>query len=333
MNFKKAKWVLSTSPFLHQGQSTQWMMFQVIWALMPVFAAAYYFFGLSALLVSAAAMLGCVLTEVALDSERPRGRSLKNGSALITGLLLGLILPPGIALWIAFIGGVVAIALGKYMWGGLGQNIFNPALIGRAFLQSAFPTALTAWADPDGQYFNVRGANTALPFMQGEALDSVSSATPLASMKFDQLSTELWPLLWGNTGGSLGETSGLILVLAGVYLALVKVIDWRVPVSIIGTVMVFSGIMHLINPEIYPTPWFMVFSGGLLIGTVFMATDPVTSPMTPKGSLVFGVGIGFLVVLIRLFGGLPEGVMYAILLMNALVPFINRVTRQRVYGT
>jgi electron transport complex protein RnfD len=329
----KKELTLSTSPFLHDSASTKWIMFQVIYALLPVIAAATFFFGLSALLLIAVSVMACLITERMFTKTRQQeASSLKDGSAVITGILLALTLPPGFPLWMAFIGGVAAIGMGKMIWGGLGQNIFNPALLGRAFLQSAFPTAITTWSVPDGRYFGLRGTNLALPFFQGESLDTVTTATPLALMKFQQEGTEWLSLLVGNTSGSLGETSAALLMLAGVYLGIRRVFDWRIPVSIILTVFLLSGVFYLINPERFPSPDFMLLSGGLLLGAVFMATDPVTSPYTSKGIWYFGFGIGFLVVLIRLFGGLPEGVMYAVLLMNSVTPLLNKFTRRRVYG-
>ena len=329
----KKELTLSTSPFLHDSASTKWIMFQVIYALLPVIAAATFFFGLSALLLITVSVMACLITERMFTKTRQQEpSSLKDGSAVITGILLALTLPPGFPLWMAFIGGVAAIGMGKMIWGGLGQNVFNPALLGRAFLQSAFPTAITTWSVPDGRYFGLRGTNLALPFFQGESLDTVTTATPLALMKFQQEGTEWLSLLVGNTSGSLGETSAALLMLAGVYLGIRRVFDWRIPLSIILTVFLLSGVFYLINPERFPSPDFMLLSGGLLLGAVFMATDPVTSPYTSKGIWYFGFGIGFLVVLIRLFGGLPEGVMYAVLLMNSVTPLLNKFTRRRVYG-
>ncbi|HJO46937.1 MAG: RnfABCDGE type electron transport complex subunit D [SAR324 cluster bacterium] len=328
---------LSSSPFVHDQATTPWIMFQVLFALVPVLLSAVYFFGLSALLLILVCVAACLLTERVFEkipgSFWSSESSLSDGSALLTGVLLALTLPPGFPLWMAFLGGVAAIGMGKVIWGGLGQNLFNPALLGRAFLQAAFPTAITTWSAPDGRYFDLRGTNLALPFMQGEPLDAVSGATPLALMKFQYEATDFLQLLLGSTGGSLGETAGGLILLSGVYLAWRRILDWRIPVSIFITVVVVSGILFLIDMEHFPSPWFMLFSGGLMLGAVFMATDPVTSPYTPRGCWIFGLGIGSLVVLIRVWGGLPEGVMYAILLMNSVTPLINRVTRRRVYGT
>ena len=323
---------ISTAPFLKDKTSTPWIMYQVVWALLPIVIASYYYFGLSALMITATAVTACYMTEWMFDHSKFRGKSLTDGSALITGILLALTLPPGFPLWMVFLGGVVAIGMGKVIWGGLGQNVFNPALLGRAFLQAAFPTAITTWSPPDGRFMSFRGTNLAFPFLQGESLDGVTAATPLAKMKFDHVATNTIDLLMGNTGGSLGETAGILLILAGIYLIVRKIINWRIPSAILITVAIFSGVFYLINPEIYPSPGFMMLSGGLLLGTIFMATDLVTSPITPKGIWIFGIGIGLLVVLIRIWGGLPEGVMYAILLMNAGTPLINRFTKIRTYG-
>ncbi len=302
------------------------------YTLLPVLAVAMYYFGLSALLVSLAAVAGCLLTEWMFDRGEIPGRSLRDGSALITGLLLALTLPPGFPLWMAFLGGVVAIGMGKLIWGGLGQNVFNPALLGRAFLQAAFPTAITTWELPSGRYLGVRGTNLAFPFYQGDPVDAVTTATPLARMKFEQEPTAFVDLLLGNTSGSLGETCGILLLLIGIYLVARRIINWRIPAAILLTVGVLSGMLYFIDPQQFPSPLFMLMAGGLMLGTVYMATDLVTSPLTSRGIWIYGVGIGILVVLIRVWGGLPEGVMYAILLMNAATPLINRFTKTRVYG-
>jgi H+/Na+-translocating ferredoxin:NAD+ oxidoreductase subunit D len=323
---------VSTAPFLKDKETTPKIMMMVVYTLIPIVGVSIYYFGLGALLVTITSVFSCMFTEWLFNKSEDRFKSLKDGSGLITGMLLALTLPPGFPLWMAFIGGMVAIGMGKAMWGGLGQNVFNPALLGRAFLQAAFPTAITTWSPPDGRYFELRGTNGAMPFFQGTNLDGATGATPLSNMKFDHLPTDTFDLLFGSTGGSLGETCAVIILLAGVFLLIKKIINWRIPLSIMLTVGVFSGIFYLIDPSIYPSPLFMLLSGGLLLGVFFMATDLVTSPLTPKGIWIYGVGIGLLVVLIRIWGGLPEGVMYAILLMNAGTPLINRFAKIRTYG-
>jgi Na+-translocating ferredoxin:NAD+ oxidoreductase subunit D len=319
---------LSASPYLHAPDSTLRIMWTVVASLLPIVAAGVFFFGISALLVVVAAVAGALVAE---RLTGPRD-SLRDGSAVITGLMLGLILPPGFPLWMAFFGGAVGIGFGKIIFGGLGQNVFNPALVGRAFLQAAFPVAITTWPAVEGGLLTLRGDNFALPLLTPR-VDGLTGATPLGLFKFEQTGTQLGALLFGNTGGSIGETSALLILLCGAYLAWKRYLDWRIPASIFGTVAALSALLWALNPERYADPLFMLFSGGLMFGAIFMATDMVTSPVTRAGAWIFGAGIGALVVLIRTWGGLPEGVMYAILLMNALVPFINRATRPRVFGT
>jgi len=323
------RWLITASPHLAAADSTPRIMWSVVASLVPIVAVATYFFGPSALLVIAAATLGAVLT------ERVFGRSgtLLDGSATITGLLLGLTLPAGLPLWMAFVGGVFGIGFGKLIFGGLGQNVFNPALLGRAFLQAAFPVALTTWPARTGEWWSLAGNNFAAPLMSGTVVDAMTGATPLGLMKFERQTTALADLALGSTGGSLGETGAIVILLGGIYLALRKHLNWRIPASILLTVAVLATPLHMVDATRYPGAAFMLLSGGLMLGAVYMATDMVTSPVTDPGCWVFGVGIGTLVVIIRLWGGLAEGVMYAILLMNALVPFINRATQPRVFGS
>jgi H+/Na+-translocating ferredoxin:NAD+ oxidoreductase subunit D len=320
--------LITASPHLGARDSTPKIMWQVVLSLVPVLAAACYFFGVSAILVTVGATAGALVTEAAFAKPH----TLLDGSAAITGILLALTLPPGLPMWMAFVGGVFAIGFGKLIFGGLGQNIFNPALLGRAFLQAAFPVALTTWPVPRGSFWQLKGDNLALPFMSPRHVDVLTGATPLGAMKFDHAGTQMWKLVLGATGGSLGETSALIILLCGAYLALRNYLNWRTPASIFITVWVFAEALHLLSPAKYPDGLFMLFSGGLMLGAVFMATDLVTSPVTHLGCWIFGLGVGVLVVVIRIWGGLAEGVMYSILLMNAFVPFINRATQPRVFG-
>jgi electron transport complex protein RnfD len=324
-----SRFLITASPHLASPDSTPKIMWSVVGSLVPVMAVAAYFFGVSALLVIAASTVGAVGTERLFGKPR----ALRDGSAAITGLLLGLCLPAGIPLWMAVLGGAFGIGFGKLIFGGLGQNVFNPALLGRAFLQAAFPVALTTWPRfGPGSFWTLRGDNFALPLMSARA-DAVTGATPLGLMKFEHVATPVRDLAFGSTGGSVGETAALVILICGGYLALRNYLNWRIPASIFLTVAVFTGILHLIDAARFPTPQFMLLSGGLMLGAVYMATDLVTSPVTSRGAWIFGIGIGALVVLIRIWGGLAEGVMYAILIMNALVPFINRATQPRVFGT
>lgn len=321
---------ISTSPFVHRGQTTRSVMLEVVGATVPVIAAATYYFGITALLLVVAAVTGAVGTEWLL-SERKGWATLRDGSGLLTGILLALTLPPAIPLWMATLGGIVAIALGKLMWGGLGKNIFNPALVGRAFLQAAFPITLTTWVAPGRGLLHIDPTTLALPLMKAK-VDVISAASPLGLSKFQHKTTDLGLLLSGNTAGSLGETAAIVLIVVGLWLGLRRVFDWRLPISTLLSVSVLSGALHLWKPALYPSPVFMLLSGGLLFGAVFMVTDPVTTPLTPRGAWIFGIGVGILVVLIRLFGGLPEGVMYGILLMNAVSPLIDKKTQPRTFG-
>lgn len=333
MRSKDPQLLLQSAPMLRQGLTTPQAMRDVWYALTPVVLAALWFFGLGALLLLLVCIGGAVLTEWVFTPPESRRDALADNSAALTGLLLGLTLPPALPLWMAFLGAMVAVGLGKVIWGGLGGNLFNPALVGRAFLLGTFPIAMTTWAAPSGPggFLDLPASLFALPF-HSPVYDAISSATPLGLMKFQQQGTGLSQLLIGNTSGSLGETSGLLLMLGGVYLWLRRDLDWRIPVGIFAAAGLFSLILFTQDGARFPSPFFTLFSGGLLLGAIYMATDPVTSPLTPRGAWIFGAGIGLLVVLIRVFGGFPEGMMYSILLMNAATPLIDRYTQPRVFG-
>lgn len=319
--------IVTASPHIKAGDTTPRIMWHVVASLAPVIVSSAWFFGIGALLVLVAATLGAVITERLIG----RPGSLHDGSATITGLLLGLSLPSGFPLWMAFLGGAFGIGFGKTVWGGLGQNAFNPALVGRAFLQAAFPVAITTWPRPGASFWTLGGDLFAWPFLHPVS-DAVTGATPLGLLKFEKQGTPLADLILGTTGGSVGETAALVIIAGGIYLAVMGCLNWRAPVAIILTTGVFSGILHAFDAT-RPDALFMIFSGGLMLGAVYMATDMVTVPVTNRGRWIFGIGVGLLVVIIRVWGGLPEGVMYAILLMNALTPFINRATQPRVFGT
>jgi len=321
--------LVQPAPFLRPTVSTPRIMLDVLVALLPSIGVAVWLFGLSALLVLAAATAGCVATEWLL-ARGARGASLGDWTAVLTGVLLGLTLPPSFPLWMAALGGFVAIALGKLAWGGLGQNLFNPALVGRAFLQAAFPIAITTWVPPAGPLALYRG-NFAWPFFAAPA-DAVTAATPLGRMKFLGEETPLGALLLGDVGGSLGETSALAALVGLAWLLLRRACDWRIPAAVLLAAGALAEAVHRLAPGRHPDALFTLLSGSLLFGTVFMATDPVTSPLAPRGAWIFGAGVGVLVVLIRFWGGLPEGVMYAILLMNAASPLIDRAIQPRAFG-
>jgi Na+-translocating ferredoxin:NAD+ oxidoreductase subunit D len=332
-----------TSPHIRSAVTTDVIMLNVVYALLPVCAFAVWAFGLSALFLLTTTTGACVLTEYLFCRASGKAVTINDYSAVITGLLLGLTLPPGFPLWMGAVGGFIAIALGKAIFGGLGFNLFNPALVARAFLQAAFPVAITTWTPgwAPGRFWEFVPSSLALPFLKmpemvswvnEKAVDGFSGATPLALMKFEHVGTSPLRLMTGMTAGSAGETCAVLILLGGLYLAWRRMLDWRIPAAVLGSVILFSGIFWMVNRE-NPSPVFMLFSGGLMLGAVFMATDMVTSPSTPLGVWLYGTLIGFLVVLIRLKGGLPEGVMYAILLGNAVTPILNDLTQPRVYGT
>jgi len=313
--------MLQSSPHFKDTDSVPKIMYAVVICLLPAAAASIYFFRFRALTVYGLSLAACLATEAIFLKVRKKPlASLWDGSVIITALLLAMILPPNISLELVVIGGVVAVGLGKQVFGGLGHNIFNPALVGRAFLQIAFPVAMTTWVPP-----------------AGIQVDLATFATPLANLKFQEAIaqgtlTSIKDLFWGNTGGCIGETSAVALLFGALFLIYKRIIDWRIPLGIIGALAAFTGIFWLSSPEKYASPLFHILAGGLVIGAFYMATDMVTSPITPRGTWIYALGIGLLVGLIRLFGGFPEGVMFAILFMNIFVPILNRYTRPRILG-
>lgn len=330
---------IASSPHLVSGASVDAIMRQVIYALLPVVAFAIYSYGLAALAIMVSAILSCALTEHILCRINRMPSTLHDGSALITGIIYGLTLPPALPLWMVVAGGVICIALGKFLFGGLGGNGFNPALVGRVFLQAAFPASMTTWLPAFGatRFSALPSSLLTAPFMSPQydfiGTDSVSSATPLSAFKFDGVLTDNLNLFLGLTQGSLGETSSLVILLCGLYLIARRMMNWRIPLGIFIAVILLSGLFHRIDATHYADPLFMLFSGGLMLGAMFMATDPVASPITNGGCFIYGVLIGVLVVVIRNWGGLPEGVMYAILFCNALSPHIDRLLQPRVFGS
>jgi len=314
------KLIISPAPHIHGGDSVSKNMTGVIIALVPALLVGLYFFGLGALVVTLTAVASCVLFEYLIQKFMLKGsNTVMDGSAALTGLLLALNLPSNIPAWMVVIGSLVAIGIGKMSFGGLGNNPFNPALIGRVFLLISFPVEMTTWPRP-------------VPF-SAAYLDAETAPTTLAMIKdhFGEIPSTL-DLFIGNMGGSLGEISAVAILIGLVYLLVKKIITWHIPVSILATVFVFTGILNLANPELYASPVVHLFSGGLMLGAVFMATDYVTSPMNPRGMLVYGVGIGIITVVIRAFGAYPEGVSFAILIMNAFTPLINTYIKPKRFG-
>jgi len=324
---------IRTSPHIGHGGSVEQIMRAVVLALLPATAFAVYAFGIASLLTLSAAVASCVVTEYVVCRLAGRPSSLGDWSVVITGLLYGLTLPPTLPLWMTVAGGMLAVLVGKALFGGLGYNPFNPALVGRAILQAAFPGAMTTWhagLAPE-RFTGVPGSLLTFPFAE-PVYDAATGATPLSAWKFDGEIAETTDLVLGLTSGSTGETSAALILLGGVYLVARNMMNWRIPVTIFATVAALSGLLHAIDPAAYPPALFMLFSGGLMLGAVFMATDMVGSPMTTRGVILHGVLIGLLTVVIRVWGGMPEGVMYAILLANAFVPQIDRALQPRVYG-
>lgn len=325
---------IDSSPHLNSGASVDKIMRHVVYALLPVAGFAIYSFGLAAVAVLLTAVISCVGTEHVLAKKFNQSSTVGDWSVTITGILYGLTLPPGLPLWMVFIGGVIGISLGKFLFGGLGCNVFNPALVARAFLQAAFPTSLTTWlpAFTDNRFTNLPVSTLTLPLLS-PVYDGISGATPLADMKYNAQPTEISDLLLGLTGGSLGETCSIVILLGGAYLVARNMMNWRIPIGIFISVVVFSAIFHWLEPDRYAGPLFMLFSGGLMLGAVFMATDMVASPITNPGCFIYGLLIGILVMVIRYWSGLPEGVMYAILFMNAVSPHIDNFVQPVVFGT
>ena len=321
-----SNFTISPSPHVHGGDSIEKNMYGVLIALVPTFIFSIVFFGLGAILVTLTSVAACLVFEYVIQKYLMKQRpTIWDGSAIITGVLLAFNLPSSLPLWIVVIGALVAIGIGKMSFGGLGNNIFNPALVGRVFLLISFPVQMTTWPVPNGF----------------ATADAVTGATPLALVKEavkngqavgDTLSSvgiTTGNLILGNIGGSLGEVAAIGLLLGFAYMLIRKIISWHIPVAIFASVIVFSGILNLADPAQFAGPVFHLFTGGLMLGAIFMATDYVTSPMTHKGMLIYGVGIGLLTVIIRIFGAYPEGMSFAILIMNGFTPLINRYCKPR----
>lgn len=325
------KLIISLSPHAHGNDSVERNMYSVIIALMPAILVSFFYFGIGSVIVLSASVLSCIffewsITKYILKRER---NTISDGSAIITGLLLGMNLPSNLPIWIIIIGALVSIGIAKMTFGGLGNNPFNPALVGRCFLLISFPAQMTSWPI-SGQLMKYT--------------DALTGATPLSIMKhaiksgdssiLSQLPDSLHLLLGNNINGgsgTIGEVCALALIVGLVFMLCRKVITWHIPVSIIGTVFVFSSLMHMANP-IYASPLSEILSGGLMLGAIFMATDYVTSPMSRNGQLIYGILIGFLTVVIRNWGAYPEGMSFAILIMNAFTPLINTYVKPKRFG-
>lgn len=308
---------VSPSPHLsNQALTTQRIMLDVIIGLLPVVLMALYVFRLYAVKQLAICVVSCLAAEALFAKMRGRSLPLKDCSALVTGVILALSLPGPAPWYVGFIASIVAIGIGKAIFGGVGMNLFNPAMVGRAFVMIAFASVLAAAGYQDA----------------GSAVDAVTQATPMDTFKQTGVATPLPALFFGLTNGSLGETSALACLIGGLFLCIRRSSSWEIPAGVILSATVFGGIANLVNPDAAWTVLHHLLGGSLLFGAFFIATDPVSSPMTPKGKFLFGLGVGALIMLLRLFSGYPEGVMFAVLLMNGLTPLINRWTIPQPLG-
>ena len=344
--------LLTTSPHAHGGDSVTQVMQAVIWALLPATAMSVMVFGWPALLVILITTGACLLTEYLFVKLRKRPTTLNDRSAALTGLLLALTLPPHSPWWICVVGGVFAILVGKQVYGGLGYNLFNPALIARVFLLISFPVQLTAWPPVNplmGENAYSLSDSVAI-VMTGhygspELMDAVSKATPLGQYRMEtglgktvqealggSYGYSNWEATGGLVSGSLGETSALLLLIGGVYMVRKKLITWHIPVTMLAGCVVPATFFWILDSSRYPDPIFHLVTGGLILGAFFMATDMVTSPVSAKGQIIFGLSCGLLTYLIRTWGGYPEGVSFAVVIMNTAVPLIDQYTRPPIYG-
>ncbi|GAB1394392.1 RnfABCDGE type electron transport complex subunit D [Rhodocyclaceae bacterium] len=334
---------IRSAPHIKAPRTVETIMRHVVWSLVPVCVFFVFQYGLSALASLVVVTGSCLLTERWFTKTGTQSGDISDYSAVITGLLLALSLPPGFPLWMGAIAGFVAIALGKALFGGIGFNVFNPALVGRAFVQAAFPQAIATYTPSflPGRFYEMVPSSVTLPLMQpadmmlwlkAKQLDALAGATPLAKWKFEGVMAGADELLTSLSGHMAVGPSPLLILLCGAYLAFRRYLDWRIPTAVIGTAGVTAWVLFAFDGTRYPDPFFMLFSGGLILGAVYMATDMATSPVTPKGMWVYGALIGLLTVVIRYYSGLPEGVMYAILLANAATPLIERVTQPTPFG-
>jgi len=321
---------VSPSPHLFGKDTTRKLMIGVIIALLPSLVTSIYYFGLGAIIVTLTAVVSCLLFEFVIQKYIIRGAvTITDGSAIVTGLLLAFNVPSNLPVIVIIIGSLVSIGIAKMTFGGLGNNPFNPALVGRVFLLISFPVQMTSWPVPTG-------------FATSYA-DAVTGATPLGILKeglkngesvsqlMEQIPSHM-QMFYGRMGGSMGEVAAAALLIGLIYMLVSKIITWHIPVSIIGSIAVFTAILWLINPEKNADPLFHILTGGVLLGAIFMATDYVTSPMVPKAMIIYGIGIGILTVVIRVYGAYPEGVSFAILIMNAFVPLMNSYIKPKRFG-
>lgn len=334
---------IRSSPHIKAPRTVEQIMRQVIYSLLPVCAFYIFQYGVSALATLLVVTATCVVTERLFVKTGTQSGSPADGSAIITGLLLALSIPPGFPLWMGVVAGAIAIALGKALFGGIGFNLFNPALVGRAFAQAAFPVAIANYTPSflPGRFTTFIPSSLAWPLMTPPdtvawiarmQLDGISSATPLSQWKFENVVALPSDLLFSMSGHLPVGPAPLLILICGAYLAFRRYMDWRIPVGVLGATAICSWLLFSFDGARFPHPFFTLLSGGLMLGAVYMATDMATSPVTPLGTWIYGALIGVLTVAIRYFGGLPEGVMYAILIGNAAAPLIERITQPTPFG-
>ncbi|MCL2413197.1 MAG: RnfABCDGE type electron transport complex subunit D [Bacteroidales bacterium] len=329
------KLTISGAPHVHSPESVNKIMWGVIIALLPTAFAAVYFFGFDALVTITVAVASCLFFEWAIQKYMLNTTpTVTDGSAIITGLLLAFNLPSNLPIWMTILGSLVAIGIAKMAFGGLGKNPFNPALVARCFLLISFPVAMTSWPTILRPLFGEGLAVDALtgPTPLGYLVDGIAQGHYLSELMQSDVVPSYLGMFLGAHGGSLGEVSAIAILLGGLYMLWKRIITWHIPVAFIGSAFIFAYILNIVNPEIYINPWVHILTGGLMLGAVFMATDMVTSPMSPKGQLIFGLGCGMLTIIIRVWGAYPEGVSFAILIMNAFVPLIDKAFKPRVFG-
>lgn len=325
------KIIISASPHVHSDRTSKRIMYDVLIALTPAFLVSLYLFGISALIMTSVAVISCIVFEYLIQKYLLKTTiTVSDGSALLTGILLAFNLPSTLPLWMVILGSLVAIGIAKMSFGGLGFNIFNPALVGRVFLLISFPVQMTSWPLPvvnNTSLFDAVSGETTLGIikeglMYGETMSTLADKIPT-----------IMELFLGVTSGSAGEMSGLALIIGGIYLLIRKVITYHIPVTILATMAVMTGIFWFVDPQHYANPLIHLLSGGAILGAFYMATDLVTSPMTKKGMVIFSIGIAVITVVIRLFGAYPEGISFAIIIMNAFVPMIDTYFKPKRFGS
>ena len=325
------EWIVEPGPHLSDKSTTRRLMIDVIVALIPAMAVAVWVFGFNAIRLTGLCLVSCLATEYLFNLIRKRPGTLGDFSAVVTAIILAFSLPPTLPNFAVILGSVAAIAIGKMIFGGLGQNIFNPAMVGRAFLMTAFPVLMTTWVAP----VDWKVDSSAPAAVAGENVDAVSQATPLTMLKpgsADRKLPVLRELIIGRTSGSLGETSVVALLLGAVYLLARRTITWHIPLGMLGSAVIFAGIAYMAAPGKFVNPMFHLGAGAMIFGAFYIATDLVSSPLSRKGQLIYGVGCGVLTMVIRQFGTYPEGVMFSILMMNGLAPLITRYTISKPLG-